>query len=737
MSTPFTIDHLLATRRLVGRVPLDVSPDGRYVAVSVRVSTGVASAPVELGFRPDGVYVAHAGNRQIVVDTEAGQVMCPFPEGLVSWGGRWSPDGAMLAAYLCRDGCLCPAVWSPATGEWQAFPQAPVHVKYDFEVPRWTPDGEQLVLKLWPESGSAPTASWPDPGHAADQPHPVKVLTTEPPSGGEGTVSVDSVIISSLGDLAVLDVGSGQVRRLGRDWPIRCWQVAPDGASAAALKMTERSGGRIYYDLAVVELESGEEHTVAARVRMGYGMGFHWSPDGRHLAYAEGDEEEGGGSHAFLTPADGSAPPVCITGDAPVSLGEYGGPVWTADGSHLCCLGRDSVLLYDVERREAKRVSPDLQGRQPSFWLQPPLADALVTDAEGRIGAILIDPGTKDMAIARVDPWSGETDLLAQAAKSCVTPFDAAPGADGKSVWLALEAGEHPVELWRLATADGALTRVAGFSPVLKGVSLGRPRLVEWDHSNGSKSRGALMLPDDYEEGRPLPLIVNVYAIGFSSFVNMFGFDGWHYDSPHLWTSRGYAVLWPDGNLPDEEPMAHVADVILPAVDRLVEMGIADPDRIGLMAHSYGSYMAMALLTRTDRFRAAVISCGGYVNLPSAYASADDHGRTQADYYQHGQQGGMGCSLWDDVERYIRNSPLFAMDKVRTPVLIACGGDDWTSVEQGRQAFGALKELGQTVELRIYENEEHYPGVWSEESLCDVCSRAAEWFERYLLGSVP
>jgi dipeptidyl aminopeptidase/acylaminoacyl peptidase len=175
-------------------------------------------------------------------------------------------------------------------------------------------------------------------------------------------------------------------------------------------------------------------------------------------------------------------------------------------------------------------------------------------------------------------------------------------------------------------------------------------------------------------------------------------------------------VFIPDIPLRMGTPMSDIPQSVLPGINKLIEMGIADPDRLGVFDQSHGGYTTLSLLVQTQRFKAAVISAGKS-NLVSAYASA-----TSGPGWSEFGQGRMNGSPWETRENYIENSPFFYFDRVTTPLLILHGDKDTAvPVEHGREIFISLQRLGKEVEMREYRGEEHT--IASHENLMDYCSR--------------
>src|SRR5437762_12672126 len=140
---------------------------------------------------------------------------------------------------------------------------------------------------------------------------------------------------------------------------------------------------------------------------------------------------------------------------------------------------------------------------------------------------------------------------------------------------------------------------------------MGTARLIEWRSLDGENLQGALLLPAGYEEGKRYPLIVYVYGgATLSDHINHFGVDDGGPFNMQLFATRGYAVLLPDAPQRLSTPMVDIAKTVLPGVDKVIELGIADPERLGVWGHSYGAYSTLSLIVQTKRFKAALAADG-------------------------------------------------------------------------------------------------------------------------------
>jgi dipeptidyl aminopeptidase/acylaminoacyl peptidase len=346
------------------------------------------------------------------------------------------------------------------------------------------------------------------------------------------------------------------------------------------------------------------------------------------------------------------------------------------------------------------------------------------------------DEATKAMGIAKIDVASGAVSMAVEEAKRYgPDPFDIDAGPTG-IVYLAEEA-QHAAELWYADPTFTTRRAVTRLNPQLDRYTFGASRLIEWRSVDGAVLHGALLLPAGYHEGTRYPLLVDVYGGSYrSNSLNRFGLTGAGVDNRQLFATRGYAVLLPDAPLGLGTPLVDLAKTVLPGVDKVVELGIADPDRLGVMGHSYGGYSTLALITQTTRFRAAMASASEGDLFADYTQMTPDGGAWSIGWAEEGQ-GRMGGTPWQYYQRYLENSPFFHLDRVTTPLLLVHGGDD-TAVPAtlGDQTFVALRRLGKEVEYAKYAGEDHWEGTWSYANAQDYLARIVAWFDTHLKSKV-
>jgi dipeptidyl aminopeptidase/acylaminoacyl peptidase len=169
----------------------------------------------------------------------------------------------------------------------------------------------------------------------------------------------------------------------------------------------------------------------------------------------------------------------------------------------------------------------------------------------------------------------------------------------------------------------------------------------------------------------------------------------------------------------------------MPGVDAAIAAGFADPDRLAVMGHSYGSYSTLALITRTPRFKAAIISGVMNPDLTAGYFDMrNSTGRSSEHWFETGQ-GLMGATPWENPSVYRDNSPLFGFEHIETPVLIGQGEVDSVAPMTGANSvFVALRRLGKSVEYRVYEGESH--GFERPAHVIDFWERRLEFLAEHL-----
>lgn len=301
--------------------------------------------------------------------------------------------------------------------------------------------------------------------------------------------------------------------------------------------------------------------------------------------------------------------------------------------------------------------------------------------------------------------------------------------------------------LWRVGKARPA-ELLADMNLYRRELLRGSRQVIEYLTLNGTRERALLLLPIDFQEGRRYPLVVDVYPVS-SSFKGTLDAStpiGYPED---FFAAAGYAVIRPSipANLPEmrqEEGMSifSLAPAILPAVDRAIAMGFADPDRLFITGHSRGGWTVAGLLAQTTRFKAGVASAGCFADVGVLSCSGGlDRGGLRQRYATQPHAFAMPTALnrgywptdvpwWRDTDRSRRNSPISYVDRIQTPLMLVHGDLDVNSdISESEELFRALTSMRKTARLVRYWGEMHAHA--NPANLRDRYQRTFAWFDEY------
>ena len=153
-----------------------------------------------------------------------------------------------------------------------------------------------------------------------------------------------------------------------------------------------------------------------------------------------------------------------------------------------------------------------------------------------------------------------------------------------------------------------------------------------------------------------------------------------------------------------------------------------DADRVALTGQSYGGYTVLSVLVASQKFKAGIVANGIY---DLTRADTDTLESNPFQWVEEGQ-GLMGGSLWDKTQRYIDNSPLFAVSKMQTPLLVVQGDSDEGTNTQGPALYGALLRLGKPSVYLLVSGMHHAPALWTVEAQKDLIPRVLAFLDKYV-----
>jgi dipeptidyl aminopeptidase/acylaminoacyl peptidase len=248
---------------------------------------------------------------------------------------------------------------------------------------------------------------------------------------------------------------------------------------------------------------------------------------------------------------------------------------------------------------------------------------------------------------------------------------------------------------------------------------------VEFESPDGTLVEAFVTKPPGFVQGRKYPTMLHIHGGPVGQFS--YGYDF----SNEFLAANGYVIVEPNprGSTGRGQDFVRAIyktwgitdyDDVIAAVDHVIKLGIADPEKLVVYGYSYGGYMTNTVITRTDRFKAAASGAGH-----SLIAANFGH-----DIYQKWYHWELGVP-WENLENYARLSPLLQVGKVQTPTLFVGGRDDWNvPVINAELFYQSLKTRGIDTQLVVYPGTHH--GGWSDEFEKDRLVRIRDWFDKHL-----
>jgi dipeptidyl aminopeptidase/acylaminoacyl peptidase len=290
---------------------------------------------------------------------------------------------------------------------------------------------------------------------------------------------------------------------------------------------------------------------------------------------------------------------------------------------------------------------------------------------------------------------------------------------------------EYP-DLWITDRSFRKPRKLSDVNPQIEEFAWGEAELVQWRSADGIPLQGVLIKPGNYQPGEKYPVLLYYYRF-FSQRLHDFNqVVVNHRPCFPFYASHGYAVFLPDIRFDIGNPGYAATKCLVPGVQKLIDMGIADPDAICLHGHSWSGYQTAFVITQTDIF-ACAIAGAPVSNMTSAY-SGIRWGTGLARQFQYEKsQSRIGASLWEARDKYIENSPVFFADRVNTPLLIQFGDlDEAVPWYQGIELYLAMRRLGKDCIFLQYRGEPHHLKQYANK--LDYTLKFKAYLDHYLKG---
>ena len=485
-----------------------------------------------------------------------------------------------------------------------------------------------------------------------------------------------------------------------------------------------------YNDYYLVDLNTGQPTLIREMARFGGQL----SPSGRFYAYFNNEQ------WYLLNTATGNT--LALTHDLPVTFadeendrpqpsGSYGIAGWVGNDEAVLIHDKFDIWQFDTRNGAARNLTGG-RAEHRIFRIRD-LADHRITFARNESLLLeMYNDRTKNYGFYSGQVGrSGVTRLLEDDARFRFI----AKAANSDHILFSRERYDTYPNLW--IAADQRFRRTLKVTTLHDDLhqrwNWGSAELISWLDLDGRETQGVVFYPGDYEEGKRYPVMVYYYE-RFSQRLHDFNHPVTnHRPNTAQYTSDGYIVFYPDVWFDVPLPGYSATKSLVPGVQKLISMGVADPDAIGLHGHSWSGYLTAHVITQTNIFAAAV--AGAPVsNMTSAY-SGIRWGTGLARQFQYEQtQSRLGVSMYENFMPYIENSPVFYASRITTPLLIQFGDEDeavpW---EQGIELYLAMRRLGKDAVFLQYHGEPHHLRQFANR--LDYAIKMKEYFDHYLKGT--
>jgi len=714
LNSTFTVDDMLDVKTVAISA---LSDDGQWLAVtssSLRDRIGIDNH--RFG---DPTYIAPAKVDLLVIDTHSGKSQKVFADRRQVRSLAWSPKGERLAMLALEGDTFRPVLWDRASAAVSAVKLPAGKSAADNSELRWTRDGSHLLLTLQREGWRAEAArrfQQETQGPIVDH------------SSKEPFLAWDDLRRFSMEkSVASCDWKAGQCTESLPTRKIGAYDLTEDGA---AVTYSEDITKKTDYDtifgsefqVMSMPAAGGEAKTILKSTK---GLTLLWSRDGRHFAYTK----EG----AVWTGSLDTPEPKQILGPKPNPADKdkkaedeseadkerkakerFTAVRLSPSGDRLVASNKEGLWIADSSGAR------DLIVKMPEDDKLAPRYQVVDWSPDGKLVYLSYSSRTKwERGIARYHVDSKTLEDLWKDGR-IYSAFRVS--RDGGTIVFEAADGNRPNNVYAVSGSMKEPRRLTDLNPQLKPAQLGKTELITYLDSDGKKLNGVLYYPAGYESGKKYPTVLIVYEQFFDDVFNTFN---------SILTANGYAVLQPTVEFETGFPGEAWLKGATAAVNKVIEMGVADPDRLGLQGTSYGGYATNLLITQTNRFKAAV-NISGKVDMISFYTDSPRLGVRNI-HAPEKSQDRLGATLWQQPQKYIQHSAIMFADRIKTPLLIVNGEQDHNvPARQGMEMYYALRRLNKEVEWVSYINGGHGMPTSTIEEVRDYTRRIVDWYDSHL-----
>jgi len=686
---------------------MDITGDGQLVAGVIRARKDRLN--VDHGRYGDPNYVAPYSGELVIIDTRQNKTHKIFDNGKITGGLKWNPARSHLACLVFEDDKFNLYLHNTVNERTKR-----IKLKTDLDIAsnsilEWTPDGKYLILSLRAENW----ASRGDSLFREATEGPVTVYDSKRPF-----LKWDEIRNhSSLSIPVKVDISSGNVFELLPEGRYSNLSLSEEGNKMVFVEYVpkktsyDRKGGTDY-GLYMIDLD--EPAVIdTLQEKSGKRIIISWDDSKTKFAYSDSD-------HVFIRSIF-ERDAIKISSDTTEivkkdsSKAKFSVMRWSPDGKYVLASSKKGYWMINIDNRDMRLVYelPEDEDKSPRL----------------RIVDWKPDGSSWYMSYSARDKWERglveyvlETGQFRDLVKDSNLYSSWQMSEDGSKLFYRLSDGNRPEDFYVTDPAFENPRKLTDLNPWIENRKITRSELVSYIDADGKELYGILYYPVDYEPGKKYPLVCEIYE---DFFNNGFSF------SMNLITNAGYFGFKPSVNLIEGYPGEAWIKGITSGINKLIERGLVDKDKLGVHGTSYGGYATSLLITQTDRF-AAAINISGKTNIISFLGDSPRIGTRNYAAAEVGQDR-IGESLWDAPMKYFATSAVLFADRIKTPHLLLTGEGDWNvPALNTRELYYAMRRLGKEVVWVNYVNGGHGAGMASNEAdFHDHWERMIDWYETH------
>ncbi len=497
--------------------------------------------------------------------------------------------------------------------------------------------------------------------------------------------------------------------------------------------MKEKTWYGELYDVYSIDLKSGGKRLIEPKVEESANI----SPDGKYIVYYKDKQwyafENTTGKKSQLN-ANMKEEFYDIDFDMPMSIPSYGFAGWAEEGKKALVYDKFDIWMFTLDGSQGPKNITNFAGRKSlvSFRLRNLDKEKKYYTSEDT----LLLQGYNNFTKVQ---WLYSTNLNNPSAPNLLQQGDKkfyliAKAEFSPTYYFTRESYEEYPDWWVAQNAE--LTnakKISDVNPQVKDYQWGTTEIVRWANSRGDSLDGYIIKPHNYNPKKRYPVYVYFYE-RFSDRTYNFNTPMInHRPVPQVYNSAGYVMFLPDIKYYNGTPGPDALDAIMTGSNKLIEMGIGDKDKFCIQGHSWSAYQTAYIVTQTDFFKAAVAGAP-VANMTSAYGQIRLESGLTRQFQYEAQQSRIGGTLWDSLDNYLLNSPLFHVNKANTPILVMHGDiDEAVPWQQSIELYMAYRRFGKNLIFLQYENEPHWPGRYQNK--LDYATKMKEFFDHYTLGT--